>query len=141
MNALPLQVLVLKRFRLPNVLQALNDDVPAHAELLIPAGTNLRRDVLKALLLRPYAFGRPLVGVVVAPGLVLLEYVGPLSVQRFSQVLQQHLQRLIRRLLQQGNAKALVDDGLQILNALYAAVPLMGPGGRSALSGLFKKAP
>jgi hypothetical protein len=46
-------------------------------------------------------------------------------------MLQQYLQRLVRRLLQKGHAKALVDDGLQILHTAYAAVPLMGPSVRS----------
>ena len=140
-NPLPLQVLILKRVRLPNILQAFNDDMLADAELPVPACAHLRGDVLEALLFRLHPVGRPFVGVVVAAGLVLLEYIRPLPVQRLPQMLQQHLQGLIRRFLQQGNAKALVDDGLQILNAAHAAVLLAGPGSRSALPGPFQTFP
>ena len=56
--------------------------------------------------------------------------------QRFSQVLQQHLQRLVRRFLQQGDAKPLVDDGLQILNAPHTAVLLAAPASRRGFTGL-----
>ena len=131
MDALPLQVLVLERVRLPNILQAFNDDMLVDAELPIPACTYLRRDVLETLLFRLHPVGHPFVGVVIAAGLVLLEYVGPFALQRFSQMLQQHLQRLVRCFLQQGDTKALINDGLQILNALYA----------SAVSSLFQKSP
>ena len=82
---------------------------------------------MQVLLLRRDPLGGPLVGVVVAAVLVLLEYVGPLAVQRLSQVLQQRLQGLVRGILQQGDAKALVDDGLRILNAPHPAAPLAGP--------------
>ena len=133
MHALTLQVLVLKRIRLPDILQASDDDVLADAKLSIPACAHLRGDVLEALLFRLHPVGRPFIGVVVTAGLVLLKYVGPLSVQRISQILQQYRQRLVRRLLQQGSAKALVDDGLQVLNALYVAVPFLNPGSRSVL--------
>ena len=141
MNALALQVLILKRVRLPDILQAFYDDVLADAELPVPACAHLRRDVLEALLFRLHPVGHPFVGIVIAAGLILLEYVGPLPVQRASQMLQQYLQRLVRCLLQQGDTKALVNDSLQILDALYAAVPLMGPGGGSARPSPFQKLP
>ena len=141
MDALPLQILILQWVRLPNVLQALNHNVLAHAELPVPACAHLRGDVLQALLLRLYPICRPLIGVVIAAGLILLKYVRPLPIQRLSQVLQQHLQRLIRRLLQQGDAQALIDDGLQILNALYTAVPPQGLRSGSALPSPLQKPP
>ena len=81
MNALPLQFLILKRFRLADFFEVFNDDMPAGAEILIPAGANFRRDVLKILLFRFYSLGCPLISVIVAAGLVLLEYVGPFPVQ------------------------------------------------------------
>ena len=135
LDLLPLQVLVLKRLRLPNILHVLNDDMPADAEIPVPAGAHLRRDVLKVLPLRLHPGGHPLIGVVVPAGLVLLKDIGPLPVQRLSQVLQQHLKRLIRGLLQQSDTEALVDNGLQILNVAHPAVLLMNPHDRSALSG------
>lgn len=42
MDALPFQVLMLKRLRFPDIFQAFNDDVLADTELLIPAGAYLR---------------------------------------------------------------------------------------------------
>ena len=109
--------------------------MPADAEIPIPAGAHLGWDILKVLLFRLHPVGHPLIGVVVAAGLVLLEYIGPFPVQRLPQMLQQHDKGLIRRLLQQGGAKALVDDGLQILDAAHTAVMLLGLSGRNALSG------
>ena len=91
MDALTLQVLVLKGVGLPDIFQALDDDMPADSEIPIPTGANLRRDILKILLLRFHPVGRPLVSVVVTAGFVLLEYVGSFPVQRLSKVLQQHL--------------------------------------------------
>ena len=133
-DALPLQVLILKRIRLPNILHVLYDDMPADAEIPVPAGAHLRGDILKVLLFRFHPGVHPLIGVVVAAGLVLLKDIGPLSIQRFSQVLQQHPKRLIRGLLQQSDTKTLVDNGLQILNASHAAVLLMSLYDRSAFS-------
>ena len=91
MDALPLQVLVLKGVALSDLLHALNDNMPADSEIPIPAGTYLRRDVLKAVLFRFHPVGCPFIGVIVAAGFVLLKYIGPLPVQGISQVLQQHL--------------------------------------------------
>ena len=123
MDALPLQVVILEGVCLSDVFQILNDDVLADAEIAIPAGAYLRGDVLKMVLFGRHPAGYPLIGVVVAAGLVPLKDVGPLSAQRLSQVLQQHIQRLVRSFFQQGDAEALVDDGLQILNALHT-VPM-----------------
>ena len=134
-DALPRQLLVLKGLHLPNILHVLNDDMSPNAEILIPTGAYLRGDILKVLLFRLHAIRHPLIGVVVAAGLVLLKYIGPLPLQGFPQVLQQYLKGLIRGLRQQSDTKALVDDGLQILNALHAAVLLVCLDHRSAFSG------
>ena len=109
--------------------------MPADAEIPIPAGAHLRGDILKVLLFRLYPICHPLIGVVVAAGLVLLKDIGPLSVQGLSQVLQQHPKRLIRGFLQQGDTKSFIDDGLQILNASHTAVQLVSLHDRSAFSG------
>ena len=126
-DVLPLQVLILEGIRLPNVFQILNDDMPAYTEIPIPVGAHLRRDILKVFLLRLHPIGRPLIGIVIFAGLVALKYIGAFPVQRLSQMLQQHLQRLIRSLLQQGDAKPLIDDGLQILNTPHTAVLITAP--------------
>ena len=86
--------------------------MPPDAEIPVPAGAHLRRDVLQRRLFRLHPGGRPLIGVVIAAGCVALKDIGPLPVQRLSQVLQQDLQGLVRRLLQQGDAEALIDNGL-----------------------------
>ena len=96
---------------------------------------------MQIILLRLHALSRPFVGIVVAPGRVPLKNIGPISMQRFSQVLQQHLQRLVRRFLQQGDAKPLVDYGLQILNSLHTAVLLMALRGQRTFFRLFKILP
>ena len=90
---------------------------------------------MKVLLFRLHSVSHPLIGVVVAAGLVLLKDVGPLPVQGFPQMFQQHLKGLVRRLLQQRGAKPRVDDGLQILNASHIALLPMGHRARKALSG------
>ena len=122
MNLLPFQILILKGLALADLFQVFNDNMFPDAEIPVPTGAHLRRDILKILLFRLHPVGRPLISIVIAAGLVPLEYVGSLPVQCLSQMLQQHLQRLIRSLLLQGNAKALIDDGFQILDALYFAV-------------------
>ncbi len=122
MNLLPLQVLIRKRIRFPDILQTPNDDMPADAEIPIPVGTHLRRNILQILLFRLHSFCRPLIGIVIPTRLIPLKDISPLSLKRFPQMLQQHLQRLIRRLLQQGHTKPLIDDSLQILNAFHPAV-------------------
>ena len=140
-DALPLQVLILEGVGLPDVLHILDDDMLADPEVPIPAGAYLRRDVLEVLLFRLHPVGRPLIGVVVSAGAVLFEDIGPFPIQRLPQMLQQHLQRLVRRLLQQSGAKALVDDRLQVLDALHLTVPLADLSGWSAFSSPFKRSP
>ena len=141
MDALPLQILILKRIRLPDLLQIPDHDMFAYAELLIPARTHLRGNILKISLFRLRSFGHPFIGIVVAACLVLLEDISPLPMQRFSQMLKQHFQRLIRRLLQQSNAESLIDHGLQILHALHPAVLLTASDARFISAGPFVKLP
>ena len=131
-DALPVQGLKEEGVGLPDIFQVVDDDVPADAEVPVPAGAHLWGDVLQAVLLRSHSFGHPLIGVVVAAGLVFLEDIGPSPAQGPAQVLQQHLQRLVRGLLPQGDTEALVDDGLQVLNAPDAAGLLKVPGSRRA---------
>ena len=138
-DGLLLQILVLEGVALMNILQTLDDNMLAHAEVPIPAGAHLRRDMLQIADLRLHAVGGPLVGVVVIAGLAVFKDVSTIPVQRFPQVFEQYLQGLVRRLRQQRDAQALVDDGLQVLDALYIVV--MGFDGRSALSAPFRKSP
>ena len=100
MDPLPLQVLVLEGIRLPDIFQVLNDDMFPGFKLQVPAGAHFRRDILKVLLFWRYPVGHPFIGVVIAARIVLLKDISAISIQCFSQMLQQHLQRLIRRLLQ-----------------------------------------
>ena len=139
MNALTLQILVLKGSVLPDVFQPLDDNMLAGAEIPVPAGAHLSGNILKVFLFRLHPIGHPFIGVVIAAQLVLFKYVGPLPVQRLSQMHQEHIQRIIRSLLQQGHPKALVDDNLQILNAPHITVPLMGLHGWDAFSHPFNQ--
>ncbi len=124
-DVLLLQVLVLERVAVPDVLQVIDDDMPADAEIPIPAGADFRRHVLEVLLLRTHPGSRPLVGIVVAALRVFLKYIGPPALQGLPQIGQQHLQRLVRGLLQQGHPEPFVDDGFQILDALHHALLLL----------------
>ena len=124
-DVLLLQVLVLERVAEPDILQVIDDDMPADAEIPIPAGADFRRHVLEVLLLRTHPGSRPLVGIVVAALRVFLKYIGPPALQGLPQVGQQHLQRLVRGLLQQGHPEPFVDDGFQILNALHHGLLLL----------------
>ena len=96
---------------------------------------------MKVFFFRFHPAGYPLVGIVVSSRLVLLEYIGPFTAQRLSQVFQQHPQRLVWGFLQQCDTQALVDYGFQILNAPHAAVPLMGLDVRRISLSLLKKLP
>ena len=77
----------------------------SNAELLIPACTDLRRNILEIHLLRLHSFGRPLIGIVITARLILLKDIGTFPVQRFSQMFQQHLKGLIRRETGEGAKK------------------------------------
>ena len=101
-DVLCFQIFVLQRVAMPDFLQAVDDDISAHAELPVPAGADLRGDILKVFLLRPHPFRRPLIGIVVAPRGIALEDVSPLSLQGLSQIFQEHLQSPVRRLFQKG---------------------------------------
>ncbi len=140
-DILALQGLILKGVCLPNIFQTFDDNMFANTKLPIPACTYLRGKILKILYFRLHSACRPLIGVVVTAGRVLFKYIGSLPVQRFSQMLKQHCQRLIRCLLQERDTKPFINDGLQILNALYTMIMLTCPIGRSIFAGLFKKLP
>ena len=122
MHVLFFQALILERIRFPDFFQISDDNMFANAEFPIPACANLSRHILKIFLFRLHAFGHPLICIVVAAGLVPLKYINPFPVQRFSQMLYQHFQRLVRGFLQQGDTKPFIDDGFQILNALYSTL-------------------
>ena len=141
MDVLPLQILILKGVSLPDIFQAFDDNVPANTELPIPACTHLRGNILKVFLFRFYPVSHPLIGVVVTAGLILLKYIGPFSGQCFSQMFQQHFQRLVRGLLQQSDTKTLIDDGFQILNVAHAAVLLTASTARRPTVCLFINLP
>ncbi len=140
-NILTFQILILEGFRLPNILYTLDNDMLADAEIPIPACTYLRGNILKILPFRLHSFCRPLIGIIISAGFVLLKDISTFSVQRFPQVLQQHLKRPVRRLLQQCNAKALINNSLQILNALYTAVLLTISDARQTFTCHFQKLP
>ena len=139
MDPLSLQILILKRIGLTDVLQALDHNMPANTEISIPAGTYLRRKILKILLFRLHSVSHPFIGVIIAASHVLFKYVSSFPMQCSAQMLQQHIQRLIRRFFQQRNTKALVDDSLQILNTPHIIMLLTIPGHRRTFTAPFKK--
>ena len=99
-DILQLQSLIRKGVGSLDIFQVLDDYIPSDAEIPIPAGTHFRRDILKIFFLWLYPVGYPLISVVIASGFVPFKYIGTFPVQRFSQILQQHCQRLVRSFLQ-----------------------------------------
>ncbi len=139
MDFLPFQVLILEGICIPDIFQIPDDDMLANAEFPVPACAYLRRNILKIIFFRLHPIGYPFICIIIAAGFVLFKNICPVSVHRFSEMLQQHAQRLVRGFLKQSDPKGFIDDCLQILNAPHATTLLTASIGRAVLSGSFKK--
>ena len=139
MNVLAFQSFILKRGLLADIFQISDDDMSSDAEIPVPGSAYLRRYVLKAFPFRRNSVCCPLIGIIVSAKAVPLKYVGTFPVKRFSQMLEQYLQRLVRSRLKQGDAESFIDDGLQILNVPDTALRFLFLNMRRTFTGPLKK--
>ena len=91
MYILPLEVLILKRVTLLNVLQICNHYIPVLSKISVPFSTYICLNILQDVLLRLHTDRRPFVGIVIPSKLILLKYICSLSLECLTYILKHNL--------------------------------------------------
>ena len=79
MDILTLQILVLERVRLPNILQIMDHDVFVFTKVPIPVCADFSRQILKHILCRHHPICHPLIGIVIVALRIPLKNIGTLA--------------------------------------------------------------